>query len=275
MRRPGGLWRHRDFLSLWGAETISQFGTQVSLLALPLVAIIVLEESAFKVAALTSVEFLPFLLFTLPAGVWIDRLRRKPILVLGNVGRGVALLSVPIAHWAGGTDDLAALRRRLHRRGLHRLLRHRLPVVHPGAGREGGRRRGELQARDQPSGRQHRRPGHGRRPGRSADCSDRRARRRGQLRGLGAASDRDPQAGRGAAAGGAPVAAGRARRGPPLRLPASLPAHDGGDDGASRTSSARSSSRSCSSTPSASSTSPRARSGSRSPSATWARSRRR
>jgi MFS family permease len=101
VRRPGGLWRHRDFLSLWGAETISQFGTQVSLLALPLVAIIVLEESAFKVAALTSVEFLPFLLFTLPAGVWIDRLRRKPILVLGNVGRGLALLSVPIAHWAG------------------------------------------------------------------------------------------------------------------------------------------------------------------------------
>jgi MFS family permease len=102
MRRPGALWRHRDFLSLWGAETISQFGTQVSLLALPLVAIIVLEESAFKVAALTSVEFLPFLLFTLPAGVWVDRLRRKPILVLGNVGRAVALLSVPVVYWVGG-----------------------------------------------------------------------------------------------------------------------------------------------------------------------------
>jgi MFS family permease len=102
VRRPGGLWRHRDFLSLWGAETISQFGTQVSLLALPLVAILVLEESAFKIAALTSVEFLPFLLFTLPAGVWVDRLRRKPILVLGNVGRAVALLSVPIVYWVGG-----------------------------------------------------------------------------------------------------------------------------------------------------------------------------
>ena len=101
MRRLGGLWRQRDFLSLWGAETISQFGTQVSLLALPLVAIIVLEESAFKIAALTSVEFLPFLLFTLPAGVWVDRLRRKPILVLGNVGRAVALLSVPIVYWVG------------------------------------------------------------------------------------------------------------------------------------------------------------------------------
>ena len=97
-----GLWQHRDFLSLWGAETISQFGTQVSFLALPLVAIIVLEESAFKVAALTSIEFLPFLLFTLPAGVWVDRLRRKPILVLGNVGRAVALMSVPVAYWLGG-----------------------------------------------------------------------------------------------------------------------------------------------------------------------------
>ncbi|HSS73535.1 MAG TPA: MFS transporter [Gaiellaceae bacterium] len=96
------MWRHRDFLSLWGAETISQFGTQVSLLALPLVAILVLEESAFKIAALTSVEFMPFLLFTLPAGVWVDRLRRKPILVLGNVGRAVALLSVPIVYWVGG-----------------------------------------------------------------------------------------------------------------------------------------------------------------------------
>ena len=81
MRRPGGLWRHRDFLSLWGAETISQFGTQVSLLALPLVAILTLEESAFRVALLTTAEFLPFLLFTLPAGVLVDRLPRRPILI--------------------------------------------------------------------------------------------------------------------------------------------------------------------------------------------------
>ena len=101
MRRPGGLWRHRDFLSLWGAETISQFGSQVSFLALPLVAILVLEESAFRVAALTSMQFLPFLLFTLPAGVWVDRLRRKPILVAGDLGRALALASVPVAHWAG------------------------------------------------------------------------------------------------------------------------------------------------------------------------------
>jgi MFS family permease len=101
MRRPGGLWLHRDFRALWGAETISQFGSQVTFLALPLVAISVLQESAFRVALLTTVEFLPFLLFTLPAGVWVDRLRRRPILVLGNLGRAVALATVPVAHWLG------------------------------------------------------------------------------------------------------------------------------------------------------------------------------
>ena len=101
MRRPGGLWQHRDFRSLWGAETISQFGTQVTLLALPLVAIVTLDESTFRVAVLTSVEFLPFLFFTLPAGVWVDRLPRRPILIVANLGRATALLSVPLAHWAG------------------------------------------------------------------------------------------------------------------------------------------------------------------------------
>ena len=99
MRRPGGLWLHRDFRALWAAETISQFGTQVTFLALPFVAIVALSESAFKVALLTTVEFLPFLLFTLPAGVWVDRLRRRPIMVLGDLGRAVALASVPLAHW--------------------------------------------------------------------------------------------------------------------------------------------------------------------------------
>jgi MFS family permease len=99
MRWPRGLWLHRDFRLFWGGETISQFGSQITLLALPLVAILVLDETTFRVALLTTVEFLPFLLFTLPAGVWVDRLRRRPILILGNVGRAAALLTVPVAHW--------------------------------------------------------------------------------------------------------------------------------------------------------------------------------
>jgi MFS family permease len=96
----GGLWRHGDFLKLWSAETISQFGSQVGGLALPLVAILVLDATAFEVAALTTVEFLPFILFTLPAGVWVDRLPRRPILIAGDFGRAVLLLTVPIAYVA-------------------------------------------------------------------------------------------------------------------------------------------------------------------------------
>jgi MFS family permease len=96
--RPAGpLWRHADFLRLWGAQTVSQFGTQVTLLALPLAAILVLEASTFEVAVLGAMDFLPFLLFSLPAGVWVDRLRRKPILVLADLGRAVALLTIPAA----------------------------------------------------------------------------------------------------------------------------------------------------------------------------------
>ncbi|MBA3376643.1 MAG: MFS transporter [Actinobacteria bacterium] len=94
----GGLWRHPDFLRLWSAQTVSQLGSQVSQLALPLAAILVLDASAFEVALLGTVEFLPFLLFALPAGVWVDRLRRKPILVLGDLGRAAALASVPVAY---------------------------------------------------------------------------------------------------------------------------------------------------------------------------------
>jgi MFS family permease len=94
----GGLWRHPDFLRLWSAQTISQFGTQISQLAIPLAAILVLDASAFEVALLGTVEFLPFLLFALPAGVWVDRLRRRPILVVTDLGRAMALASIPIAY---------------------------------------------------------------------------------------------------------------------------------------------------------------------------------
>src|SRR5918994_1835886 len=102
MRRflPGGLWRHRDFRNLWAAETISQFGSQIDDLALGLVAIIVLDASAFEVAVYGTLNFLPFILFTLPAGVWVDRLPRKPILVIGDLGRFVVLLTIPIAYVA-------------------------------------------------------------------------------------------------------------------------------------------------------------------------------
>jgi MFS family permease len=95
----GGLWRHPDFLKLWSAETISQFGSQITGLALPLVAVLVLDVSAFQVSVLFVVETAPFLLISLPAGVWVDRLPRRPILVIGDIGRALVLLTVPIAYW--------------------------------------------------------------------------------------------------------------------------------------------------------------------------------
>src|SRR5919201_451397 len=97
----GGLWRHADFLKLWSAQTVRKFGSAVSQVALPLVAVLSLHASAFQVAALSTVEFLPFLLFTLPAGVWVDRLPRRPILVIADAGRAAALGSVPLVAVVG------------------------------------------------------------------------------------------------------------------------------------------------------------------------------
>ncbi|HEY7420576.1 MAG TPA: MFS transporter, partial [Gaiellaceae bacterium] len=92
----GGLWRDSDFLRFWAAQTASQVGSQVTQLALPLVAIVVLDASTFEVALLTVVEFLPWLIVSLPAGVWVDRVRRRPVLVAADVGRALALAWVPL-----------------------------------------------------------------------------------------------------------------------------------------------------------------------------------
>jgi MFS family permease len=102
MHRIGTLWRNRDFALLWSAQSVSMVGSEVSGLALPLVAILVLHASTFAVAALGVVEFVPFVLLTLPAGVWVDRLRRRPILIASDWGRAVALGSVPLAYAFGG-----------------------------------------------------------------------------------------------------------------------------------------------------------------------------
>jgi MFS family permease len=99
LKRPGGLWLHRDFRKLWAAETISVFGSAIGGFALPLVAIITLDASPFAVSVLLVVEFAPFLLISLPAGVWVDRLARKPILVVADLGRFAVLITIPIAYW--------------------------------------------------------------------------------------------------------------------------------------------------------------------------------
>jgi MFS family permease len=94
-----GLLREHDFRQLYVADTISQLGTQVSLLALPLVAVLALRASTFEVGALSACETAAFLLVGLPAGAWVDRLRRRQVLIAGDLGRAVLLGSIPIAWW--------------------------------------------------------------------------------------------------------------------------------------------------------------------------------
>jgi MFS family permease len=100
MRRPsGGLWSHPDVLKLWAGQSISELGSQVSGLAIPLLAAFNLNASAFQFSLLGVLGFLPFILFALPAGVWVDRLRRRYILIVGDAARAVLLGIIPIL-WA-------------------------------------------------------------------------------------------------------------------------------------------------------------------------------
>ena len=100
-RRRPSLWRHGNFVKLWSAQTISQFGDEITRLALPLVAILTLEATPFQIGLLGTFQFLPFILLTIPAGVWVDRMRRKPILIGADIGRAVLLTSVPVAFVGG------------------------------------------------------------------------------------------------------------------------------------------------------------------------------
>src|SRR5882672_11569408 len=97
LRRPtGGLWNNPDFLKLWAGQSISEVGSQVSQLAIPWLAAVGLHASAFEFSLLGVLGFLPFILFALPAGVWVDRLQRRPILIVGDLARAALLILIPI-----------------------------------------------------------------------------------------------------------------------------------------------------------------------------------
>lgn len=98
---PGTLLSHEGFRRLWFGQTVSVFGSQVTALALPLAAVLVFHASTFQVGLLTTAEYAAFLVIGLPAGVWVDRLRRRPIMVAADVLRTVSLASVPAAYALG------------------------------------------------------------------------------------------------------------------------------------------------------------------------------
>lgn len=95
--RFAGLWRHLDFRRLWLAQAASLVGSQVSFLALPLLATLTLNASPLQFGALAAAGALPTLLFGLFIGVWVDRLRRRPLLIAADLGRAMLLLGIPLA----------------------------------------------------------------------------------------------------------------------------------------------------------------------------------
>ena len=97
----GKLWRSRDFRTLWISLTITHFGGQVTFLALPLTAALMLNASPLEMGILTAVEALPYTLFGLFTGVLVDRSKKLPLIIMADVGRGLALLAVPVAAWFG------------------------------------------------------------------------------------------------------------------------------------------------------------------------------
>jgi MFS family permease len=95
---PRSLLRHADFVKFWAGQSISELGSDITLLALPLVAVLTLHAGALAVGALSAVSFAPFILVGLPAGVWVDRIgRRRPVLMAANAGRALAIGSIPVA----------------------------------------------------------------------------------------------------------------------------------------------------------------------------------
>ena len=96
---PDDLLRDAMFRRLWTSVLISSFGGQVTMLALPLTAAVLLKATPTQMGILTAMETLPFVLFSLPAGVWLDRVRKLPIYVIGESAMALAVAAVPVAYW--------------------------------------------------------------------------------------------------------------------------------------------------------------------------------
>jgi MFS family permease len=98
---PTDLLRDRVYRRLWTSILISSFGGQITLLAVPLTAAVLLRASPTQMGLLTAMEIMPFVLFSVPTGVWLDRRRKLPIYVIGELTIACTVASVPLAWWCG------------------------------------------------------------------------------------------------------------------------------------------------------------------------------
>ncbi|MBO0839461.1 MAG: MFS transporter [Sciscionella sp.] len=96
------LIKHRDFRLLWGGQTVSELGTFVTQMSVPLLAALVLAATPLQMGLLGAAENAAFLLIGLPAGVWVDRMRRRRLMITADLVRAALLLSVPVTWWLGG-----------------------------------------------------------------------------------------------------------------------------------------------------------------------------
>src|SRR5689334_25226794 len=95
-RRRASLWRNRDYLLLWSGQGVSSVGTQVSGVAFPLL-ILAITGSPAQAGLAFALRSLPYAIFSLPVGALIDRWNRKRVMILCDIGRALALASIPIA----------------------------------------------------------------------------------------------------------------------------------------------------------------------------------
>jgi len=96
--RFDGLWRNPDFVNLWAGQTISVFGSLIGRTALHFTAILVLDVGPFEIATLLAMGIVPELICAPFVGVWVDRLRRRPIMIAADIGRAALLASIPATY---------------------------------------------------------------------------------------------------------------------------------------------------------------------------------
>jgi MFS family permease len=101
MNQTASLWRNTEFIKLWVGQTISVFGSEITNLALPLTAVLLLNATPAQMGVLGALGTLPFVLVGLFAGVWADRKRRRPILMNADFGRALLLGSIPVVLLTG------------------------------------------------------------------------------------------------------------------------------------------------------------------------------
>lgn len=92
----GSLWRDRNFLTLWSGQALSQFGAQITELAIPVLAVLILDATEWEVGVLNAAQVAAFLVVGLPAGAWIDRMRKRHVMIAADAVRAVALATLPV-----------------------------------------------------------------------------------------------------------------------------------------------------------------------------------